>query len=346
MSCGFGAVLLIFLIMNHESEKEVKVINKELLSEVRKLDYIVQEGEKSVLLLQKQLETNRVAIVESDKRIHGNAAIIDKQIKDLQSLTEISLAQTDTISKLKSDIQTRANEVENLQGRNNIDKGGSIITVSGDGSRQYLTGLKVGGKHIVIAIDISASMLDSSIVNVLRRRNMSDEKKKEAPKWKRAIRTVEWIAAQMPLDAKFQVIGFNETPKAIASESSPNPWMRADDEKSLNHVLQNLKEIIPSKGTSLVNLIDFINNLSPLPDNVYLISDSLPTVGKRTTRNATISSGDRLKLFSRAAQKISRDVPLNVILFPMEGDPLASAAFWNLARTSGGSFLSPSRDWP
>ena len=39
-------------------------------------------------------------------------------------------------------------------------------------------------------------------------------------------------------------------------------------------------------------------------------------------------------------------VPINVILFPMEGDPLASAAYWNLARTSGGAYMAPSRDWP
>ena len=30
----------------------------------------------------------------------------------------------------------------------------------------------------------------------------------------------------------------------------------------------------------------------------------------------------------------------------MEGDSLASAAFWNLARTSGGAYMGPSRDWP
>ena len=68
--------------------------------------------------------------------------------------------------------------------------------------------------------------------------------------------------------------------------------------------------------------------------------------GKDAATRANLAQALRLKLFSRAAQKISRNVPLNVILFPMEGDPLASAAFWNLARTSGGSFLSPSRDWP
>jgi hypothetical protein len=30
----------------------------------------------------------------------------------------------------------------------------------------------------------------------------------------------------------------------------------------------------------------------------------------------------------------------------MEGDPMASASFWQLARTSGGAFIVPSKDWP
>jgi hypothetical protein len=89
-----------------------------------------------------------------------------------------------------------------------------------------------------------------------------------------------------------------------------------------------------------------MNELTPLPDNVYLVVDSLPTQGSREPRRATISGRDRLELFSQAIRAIPKQVPINVILFPMEGDPLASAAFWNLARVSGGSFLSPSRDWP
>jgi hypothetical protein len=37
---------------------------------------------------------------------------------------------------------------------------------------------------------------------------------------------------------------------------------------------------------------------------------------------------------------------VNVILLPMEGDPLAPGAFWTLARRTNGAFLSPARDWP
>ena len=52
MSCGFGAVVLIFLIINHATEKEAAVVNQDLLAEIRLLDYQVQNGEKDLVELQ------------------------------------------------------------------------------------------------------------------------------------------------------------------------------------------------------------------------------------------------------------------------------------------------------
>jgi hypothetical protein len=110
--------------------------------------------------------------------------------------------------------------------------------------------------------------------------------------------------------------------------------------------MERLRETVPERGTSLANLVTVIAAMNPPPDNVYLIVDSLPTQGEREPRAATISGRDRLKLFGEAITRMPAQVPVNVILFPMEGDPMAAAAYWNLARTSGGSFISPSRDWP
>jgi hypothetical protein len=59
-----------------------------------------------------------------------------------------------------------------------------------------------------------------------------------------------------------------------------------------------------------------------------------------------VSGGDRLKLFDRAIRALPRGVPVNVLLFPMEGDPMAAPAFWKLAIVTQGSFLTPSKDWP
>ena len=54
----------------------------------------------------------------------------------------------------------------------------------------------------------------------------------------------------------------------------------------------------------------------------------------------------RLDHFNRAVRQLPNDLPINVILFAMEGDPAAAPAFWVLALRTGGSMLAPSEDWP
>ena len=345
MSCGFGAVVLIFLIINHATEEEAKIINKDLLSEIRLLDYQVQNGERDLFELKERLDALLQRLSDSDQKLTSTDARLDQTKEKFAELDAESLAQQENLNALKSDVESREQELDRLKALEDASDGGRIRAVSGEGDRQYLTGMKVGGKHILIAVDTSASMLDDSIVNVIRRRNMPPERQRLAPKWQRAVRTVEWIAAQMPLDANFQILGFNTEAVSLVPDLE-DTWVPLSEGRELDAAVTKVQEVIPSGGTSLTNLVSAINELSPLPDNVYLIVDSLPTQGNREPRRATISGRDRLDLFSQAIRNIPKQVPINVILFPMEGDPLASAAYWNLARVSGGSFLSPSRDWP
>lgn len=345
MSCGFGAVVLIFLIINHATEREVKVINQDLLAEIRLLDYQVQNGERDLVELREELEALLRRVSESDQKLIDTQTSIEDSIDDLARLSENSMASIESLEALKSDIETREEELQRLRALEAVNDGTRVRSVVGEGDRQYLTGMKIGGKNILIALDSSASMLDDNIVNVIRRRNMSDDRKRMAPKWQRAVRTVEWISAQMPLDAAFQIYGFNEEVESLLDQGI-GEWVELGEGRDLDKALTSLKERIPEKGTSLIKLVDSINSLSPPPDNVYLIIDSLPTQGLRPPRRATVSGRERLDHFQDAINRMPAQVPVNVILFPMEGDPLASAAYWNLARTSGGSFLSPSRDWP
>ena len=345
MSCGFGAVVLIFLIINHATEEEAKVINKDLLSEVRLLDYQVQNGERDLFELKEQLDALLERVSDSDRKLASTDLRLDETRDKFAELDAESLAQQESLESLKSDVQTREQELDRLRAIAEANDGGRVRAVAGEGDRQYLTGMKVGGKYILIALDTSASMLDDTIVNVIRRRNMPEERRRLAPKWQRAVRTVEWIAAQMPLDAHFQLIGFNTRAQSLVP-GHEDVWVPLGEGRELSDALEAVAQTLAEGGTSLVNLVTAINEMSPLPDNVYLIADSLPTQGTRETRRATITGRDRLDLFSDAIRAIPKQVPINVILFPMEGDPLASAAFWNLARVSGGSFLSPSRDWP
>ena len=87
-----------------------------------------------------------------------------------------------------------------------VEFGDKVREFQGDGNRQYLTGLKLGGERVLILVDGSASMLADTVVNAVRRRNMEDEQKKQSPKWQWTLRTVEWLLAQLPPAVAFRYI--------------------------------------------------------------------------------------------------------------------------------------------
>ena len=86
--------------------------------------------------------------------------------------------------------------------------------------------------------------------------------------------------------------------------------------------------------------------MNPKPDNVILIVDSLPTQGESRPRGDTVTGKTRLRLFNNSLKEMPGGIPVNVILFPMEGDAAASTAYWRLAEQTHGSYLAPSADWP
>jgi len=345
MSCGFGAVILIYLIINHATETTVKEVNRDVLAELRMLDYQVLIGEENLVEEKKVLEEQQKKLAATELAL----AAIDEEIKDqadsLLKLDADTIAKVENANKLKSDIKVQEEEIKRLRAAEAESAGGNVRAVEGEGDRQYLTGLKVGGKRIVIAVDTSASMLDHSLINVIRRRNMSDEKKQAAPKWRRTVATVDWLVAQLPVAAQFQIVQYNETADSLVSPGDMT-WKEIDSPSILNDTIDRLENTIPAGGSSLENLFREISKLKPVPDNLYLIADGLPTQGNRPPRATTVTHRERLTLFGQAVQHVPSPMTVNVIMFPMEGDPGASASYWNLALVRGGSFLSPSRDWP
>jgi hypothetical protein len=119
-----------------------------------------------------------------------------------------------------------------------------------------------------------------------------------------------------------------------------------DDKAQLERVIDNLRNVEPDNGTNLAASFTALSQLDPLPDNIFLITDGLPTLGSRKPKKNTITASDRRKLYREAVELLPIGVPVNTILMPMEGDPDAAAAYWQLAQITRGSFLTPSADWP
>ena len=345
MSCGFGAVVLVFLIIDHSIEVEKKDLNRDLLSEVNLLEEDITDGEEGLVRLRNTLSDIDMQMVEAQ----GRATRIIEETSEYEALIEDlrrdGYTDSPDIEELKAEIQSLEDEVKKLREASEAESGRSAREFVGEGNRQYLTGLNLGGRHIAILLDVSSSMLADRLVNVIRLRNMSEGIQRQADKWTRAVNTVDWLTAQLPVSSNYQIITFN-TEARPALEGTEGEWLEVADQAQLEKVTASLRDLTPTGGTSLENAFLAMQKLSPTPDNIFLITDGLPTQGTTAPRGTTISGRDRQRLYRQAIKQLPSNVPINVILAPMEGDPMAASEFWQLAQVSRGSFMSPSEDWP
>ncbi|MEH6611446.1 MAG: VWA domain-containing protein [Halioglobus sp.] len=345
MSCGFGAVILVFLIIDHSIEEETKDFNRDLLSEVNLLEEDVTDGEEGLVRLRNTLSEVDLKMVEAQ----GRASRILDETTEWEALIEAVMAEgyTDSadVEELKAEVLSLEDEVKKLRQAAEENSGDSARTFIGEGNRQYLTGLNLGGKRIAILLDVSSSMLADKLVNIIRLRNMATTLQRNADKWSRALNTIDWLTAQLPVTSNYQVITFN-TQASAALAGTDGKWLEVANQVQLEQVGEALREIIPTGGTSLENAFVSLQQLSPPPDNIFLLTDGLPTQGTSASGKPTVSGRDRQKYYRAAIRQLPQNVPVNIILAPMEGDPMAASEFWQLAQVSSGSFLSPSKDWP
>jgi hypothetical protein len=177
-------------------------------------------------------------------------------------------------------------------------------------------------------------------------RNLNNVQKILAPKWQRAVSTVDWLAAQLPADSQFQIYAYDIQPRTVV-EGSAGKWVSANNAKALDGAVQQLRRSAPADGTSLVNAFQVARTLDPMPDQIILITDGLPTQGPTPPAiRKAVDADQRLKLFNEAVGALPGRIPVTTILFPMEGDLPAPSAYWRLARNTGGVFMMPSKDWP
>ena len=344
MSCGFGATILVFLIIDHAGAEKSQSINRDLSSEVDFLEREVREGRINLAELRNTIALVDDSTAEAKGRSKQIISEIQRRKQELSTLDKDTLAQTEHINQLKSDLSQLEKQNERLRAEADKQKGENVREFRGDGDRQYLTGLKLGGKRILVLLDRSASMLDHSLVNVIRMRNMPEPVQRRAAKWQRAIATVDWLSTQFPRDSEYQIVLFNTRTEPALADSA-GKWLKVSEREQLDAAVASLRSVTPAEGTSLAAAFAAAAAMSPRPDNIYLITDGLPTQGN-SIATGKVSGRDRLKFFNQALDRLPNGIPVNVILAPMEGDPMAAAAFWQLAQATRGAFLAPARDWP
>ena len=346
ITAGFGAVVLLFMLVSQNALVDHRTVVDDMEAEARRWELRVLTGQRNLVQLQEQLENQlREWTALLSMRENLTSEIKDTQAR-LETLTEDSEARQAAIERLRAELATLSQQSQELSASAKPDDEGTRLrSFEGEGNRQYLTGLRMGGRRVAILVDTSTSMLDRTIVNILRRRNMSAEQQRRAPKWQQVVNTVDWLTTQIAPGTQVQIIGFSDKATWLIPDSE-GQWVTLTDGSELDAPVAALRASHPQGGTSLHAGFNALKLLDPKPDNIYLLVDGLPTMGDVMPTRPGVNAADRLDHFNRAIRQLPVGVPINVIMFAMEGDPQAAPAYWLLSLRTGGSLLAPSEDWP
>ena len=322
MSCGLGAAVLIFLLVDY------------------RLTEAAESGEPDEQL------RKEVAATDAETRAHRRQA---KQLeRKLRELDAQRTAAIRTRAELQADRpegadtkalikRLRAREREVAEAR----AGRQLLERVLEARRQYAAGFRVEGRRILVLVDRSASMTDRRIAVAVRNKYLPDEQRREAVKWRWTRSILEWLLAHLPEDAQYQVFGY-------ADEARPavgGGWLEAADEDTLEQVREAVHSWVPDGGTRLDRALAAARKMEPAPDAVYLLTDGLPTRGKSWFKRVKVSPAKRQEFFEEAVAG-AQGPAHHVILLPLEGDPNAAGLYWRFAMRTGGQFLAPAEDWP
>ena len=347
MCCGFGAVILLVVILNANVVRKRAAHTEDLRAGLQRATALENFAREELA----KLNGDVASVDRQHAEITRQAERFESRIREVAGRAEDADARAQALRESVVSLQAQGAAIEQAvallrsKATRQWDGGKRPIGFSGDGQRQYLTGLKLGGERTLILLDSSASMLDETVVNVVRWKLMDPHTRRNAPKWQRAVRTTHWLVANLRPGKQFQIYQFNADAAPLIA-GTDGKWLSTDDVAQMRAAIGAAREFSPIGGTSLHRAFAVIDRMSPRPDSVIILTDGLPTQGGIVEKDRLISADERLQLFTDATRALPRGVPINTLLFPMEGDPAAAGAFWRLAIASQGSFITPSRDWP
>ncbi len=334
--CGFGAVLLLFVLTSGRKAdiNEQGIADLEMLADSLQID--VEEAKKLVADLEKSLQIR----TEKVRTVQEAVTQQDKEITDSTELRNLLLAERSTVEDALSKRLDEKKEIPKVEEK-------PVIPIPNTQRRQYLTGFNLTGERILFLVEASGGMLDETIDAAIERMGDPDFKKRESPKWTRTVKAVQWMIATLDPNTKYQILVFNRDTLPIIP-SRDGEWFDPKDTDTTLDVLQRLRALVPTGGANLERAFLAARDFRYAADNIVLFVDGLPTQSEAFQGGSGTVVGDkeRERMFKDARRRRPARTPINTILFPMSGDPAAALLYWILANDTNGALVSPAKSWP
>ena len=347
--CGFGAVILFFSVISARQGIERTTQTDLLAAEVSRVEEEVLKGARNLVELKNALKKTESETVSATSRAAQLIEELQRKREESFIYDSMTLAKRERIERLMADVKALEEGARRIEAGTNVTGSPQVNqeVVRTPESARYITGLALNGKRILILVDQSASMLHDDYVEIFRLRSSSPQRRQaEAYKWRWTLDIVSWLISEVPESSQFQVHLFNTSVEPLLSETNSS-WLSGNDAAIRRQLVNKLFTIEPSGGTSLINALQSARLLRLPPDQIVLITDGLPT--QEATPPALrryVDAKLRARYFDSAVRTYNLNAPVEIILMPMKGDVDAPFKYWEFARKTKGSFLTPSVDWP
>jgi len=324
MACGLGAVLLLFVILDFQSE-----------------------APQQITVVQETIDTIDITPIQNENdNLQALIPELQNQVSELNQLIAETVVN-------KTQVTIKSGQLENqLQSQipesNDVDRSTNL---TGE-----LIGLKIEGRKILLVIDSSSSMAFRTLVDVII--GLADSTGAylaAGPKWEQTKKIAEWVIDQAPDSSLIQVITYSDNVKMI------NAGWQSKTNLTTN-ITTLLNNVDPNGATNLNSVLKYVDeNISDATD-IYFITDGLPTktslsrtvfnvraCGINPLRTQRLVSGEcREAIFKSSVSNFKNrgNARVNVILLPMEGDPKASPLYWGWVSNLQGMLFSPANQWP
>jgi hypothetical protein len=332
--CGFGAVLLVFLLTISQKSNVDRSVVEEVRERVRKVEREKQLTQQELDRLAQMLAAAQLELEDLTAKNAQDDLKLSERKRELLLMLQQTGAMKDALERLLA--QKEALPTDDI----------APIPIPEIDRRQYLTGVKLQGEFVVFLVRASGSMLDETIDAAAMRLEDSDLKKRGAPKWRRVIHSLQWMIASLDSETRFQVLFFNEETTPILPTRG-DEWFSLQDKETIAEIVTRMNSVVPRGGANFERAFTAIRFLPRLPDSIVLFTDGLPTLSDSIPIEGDVGEEQRIRFFEIARKQLPPRIPVSTILFPLlAGDPAAPGMFWELANATRGALVSPSKSWP
>ncbi len=355
LCCGLGSAVLLLLIVKH-GPADAQAMDQAYI------DAQTLDAARSIASTQERRDDLQSLLAEQEAALARGASALEA-LSAQQRTRAIRYASL--LAELRSERAALRDSAANLEALQSTVTEPESTEVAP--ARKQLTGINIADDRVAIFLDRSASMLHPALVEIVRLRVSAPARKRMAPKWVAAREAARWAYRQVPDGSRFRLFTYagdlTDIEGAEPDDGKRVAWqVKGSPGADAQAVDAALSQAIPGGPTNLKKVFETAARLVPRPNQLLILTDGYPTVpgdrrlgslrgcpapGRGTT--PVLSPRCREAVYLDAVAVVNKNlagVPVDVILFPLEGDANAVRGYWLLAALSGGRMLAPARGWP